>query len=580
MTCSIGLQLACLLTALASSEPLASQDPLLPSRDGRTPRASIQLQDITPQSGIDFVTTSGANPSTQILEVKGGGVVVIDIENDGDFDLFFPNGATLDQPTIGPGARLYENVGGMVFRDVTASSGINHRAWSFGCTVGDYDADGLDDIYVACAGPDRLFRNLGGGRFVDVTQSAGVGRESSWGTSAAFADLDGDGDLDLYVTNYVECDPSKPIPPAHFRGMEVINGPRGLVAQPDLLFENLGNGTFADRSESSGIRTPAASYGLNVAILDLTQDGRPDIFVGNDSRDNFLFKNLGHFKFEEIATRAGVATNIEGAQQATMGIAVSDVNDDRLPDLLTTVFSDDTNTLFVSRKDGFFDDRTAQFGVGIPSRTLCGWGAAFVDLDHDGDEDLFIVNGHVYPQATRASMNSDYEQPPLVLTREGGRFSELKDSSQPWLADARRGRSTVVADLDGDGDQDAVVTGLNEPVQVLKNLHDARDDWVIIALDDPMHPGNRHAVGARIDLTLAGKTQTRWLIGGGPFQSNAPPETHFGLAAPSVDGAAQLPITITVSWPTGEQSTAVVKRGMRTVLSAPQRTPAAVQSDK
>lgn len=532
-------------------------------------RPSIQMEDVTAASGIDFVTTSGVSPSTQIIEVKGGGIAIFDLDNDGDFDLFFPNGATLAKPSSGPGARLYENLGGMVFRDVTAASGIDHHAWSFGCAVGDYDGDGFDDLYVACAGPDRLLRNLGGGRFMDVTEAAGLGHETMWGTSAAFADLDGDHDLDLYVTNYVECDPATPIPPAHFRGMEVINGPRGLRAQPDLLYENLGDGTFADRSEASGIRAPAASYGLNVAILDLTQDGLPDIFVGNDSKSNFLFKNLGNLRFEDIGTRTGTATNIEGAEQATMGIAIGDVNFDGQPDILTTHFSDDTNTLFVSRKDGFYDDRTAQYGIGMPSRTLCGWAAAFLDLDHDGDEDIFIVNGHVYPQATRASMNSDYAQPPLVMTRVNDRFVPLKDASQGWLNAARRDRSAVFADFDGDGDEDVIVTGLNEPVKVLKNKHDCKDDWVIIALDDPSHPGNRHGIGARINLSIGDRKQTRWIIGGGPFQSNTPPEAHFGIGSLPKDASASTPVVITVTWPGGAQSTSTVTRGMRTVVTRP-----------
>ncbi|MDA0214229.1 MAG: CRTAC1 family protein [Planctomycetota bacterium] len=546
-----------------------SQTSTAPVTNHPADRPSIQMEDVTAESGIDFVTTSGAMPSTQIIEVKGGGIAIIDMDNDGDFDLFFPNGSKLDQPTNGPGARLYENLGGMRFRDVTASSGIDHHAWSFGCAVGDIDADGLDDIYVACHGPDRLFRNLGGGRFADVTKAAGLGGEKFWGTSAALADLDGDGDLDIYVTNYVECDPATPISPAHFRGFEVINGPRGLRAQPDLLYENLGNGTFVDRSEASGIRAVKDSYGLNVAILDLTQDGLPDIYVGNDSKSNFLFKNLGKLRFEDIGVRTGMATNIEGAEQATMGMAIGDVNADMLPDILTTNFSDDTNTLYSSRKDGFFDDRTAQYGIGMPSRTLCGWAAAFVDLDHDCDEDIFIVNGHVYPQATRATMNSDYAQVPLIMCRHGDRFVAIKDSSQGWLNNARRDRSAVFADLDSDGDQDAIISGLNEPVQVLKNKHDGKDDWVIIALDDPSHKGNRHGVGARIELSIGNRKQTRWIIGGGPFQSNTAPQAHFGIGSLPTDATAAEPVVITVLWPDGERSTSTVARGMRTVLSKP-----------
>jgi len=549
------------LAAAASGGLCASDD----AKAASAAQGAIHMEDVTSRSGIDFTTCSGIDPSTQILEVKGGGVAIIDFDGDGDWDLFFPNGATLGSVNAGPGARLYENIGGMQWRDVTAASGIDHRAWSFGSTVGDFDGDGRDDIFAACFGQNRLWRNLGGGRFADATESAGLIGDTGWSTSAAFADLDRDGDLDLYVTRYVDYDPAKPVQPAHLRGLQVINGPRGLPALPDMLFENLGNGRFADRSESSGIRTPAASYGLNAAVLDFTGDGLPDIFVANDSRPNFLLRNLGNLRFEDIGARVGVATNIEGLEQASMGIAVGDVNADARPDLLTTNFSDDTNTLMVSREDGFFDDATARYGVGAPSRTLCGWAAAFADLDHDRDEDLFIVNGHVYPQATKATLNSDYLQPLLVMERDGPRFRALAPT-QPWLRETHRDRSGVIADLDRDGDLDAVVVGLNQPVRVLRNAHDKANDWVVIALDDPASRGNRRGVGARIEVHDGAQRQARWIVGGGPFQSNAPPEAHFGLG-PAIADAPSLKVRVT--WPDGRASDHAVERGARTVLVAP-----------
>jgi len=557
---SAGLR-ASVLVSLASVS-LAAPQQAMPEAD--TP-STIHMDDVTARSGIDFATCSGVDPSTQILEVKGGGVALIDFDADGDWDLFFPNGATLASPTTGPGARLYENLGGMQWRDVTAQSGIDHRAWSFGTAIGDYDGDGRDDIFVACFGQNRLWRNLGQGRFADATRSAGLAGETGWSTSAAFADLDGDGDLDLYVTRYVEYDPKKPVQPAHLRGLQVINGPRGISPLSDMLFENLGNGTFADRSESSGIRAPAASYGLNAAVLDLTGDGRADIFVANDSRPNFLLRNLGNMRFEDIGTRVGVATNIEGLEQASMGIAVGDVNGDGRADLLTTNFSDDTNTLMVSRADGFFDDATARFGVGSPSRTLCGWAAAFADLDHDADEDLFIVNGHVYPQATKAALNSDYAQPLLVMERVDTRFRSLAPT-QPWLQAAHRDRSAVMADLDRDGDLDAVVVGLNQPVRILRNTHDTKDDWAVIALNDPASRGNRGGVGARIELQDGAQRQVRWIVGGGPFQSNSAAEAHFGLG-PEKAGAA--PPQVRVTWADGRISEQPVQRGARTVIAPP-----------
>lgn len=516
----------------------------------------IHFEDVTASSGIDFVTTSGVDPSSQIVEVKGGGVVLIDFDNDGDEDLFFPNGATLADPQHGPGARLYENLGGLRFRDVTAGSGIDHHSWSFGSAVGDVDGDGRDDMFIACLGEDALYRNLGGGRFALATGESGLAGDRNWSTSAAMGDFDGDGDLDLFVTNYVALDLANLPAPVYFRGVQVMSGPRGLAALGDRIYENTGGGKFVDRTVESGLSTVKPAFGLNCAIVDLTRDGRPDIYVNNDSMDNHLLENLGGFRFRDVGASKGCATNIEGAQQASMGLAVGDVNGDRSPDLFSTNFSDDTNTLFVSSPVGFFDDKSAQYGVGIPSRPLCGWASALADLDHDGDEDLLVVNGHVYPQATLATMNSDYRQPKLLMERRGGKFVRVSDPAQGWLTEPRRDRSAVVADLDADGDLDAVVTGLNQPVQVLRNMHDSPSDWVSVQLDDQRNPANRRGVGARVELLCGDEVQVRWLIGGGPFQSNCTWRVHFGVGkCPGEE------LQLRVTWPDGETSLLPVRPG-------------------
>jgi hypothetical protein len=571
---------ACLMQA-PQAGPAAHASPppaVVPTADAAP---GIRFVDATAGSGLAATMTSGGTPSREILEVKGGGIALIDFDGDGDLDVLLPNGATLEDPEHGPGARLFENLGGLRFRDVTGRMGVPHTRWSYGCAVGDVDGDGRDDVFIACFGRNTLLRNLGDGRFEDITERAGVAGPGGWSTGAAFADLDGDGDLDLYVARYLDFDPAHPPPHANFKGIEVMAGPRGLPAQHDLLYENRGDGTFREVGEAAGIRAPAPAYGLNVAILDFDGDGANDILVGNDSGANFLFLNRsrpGALAFEEAGMRMGIATNLDGATQATMGIAIGDVNGDGRPDVLTTNFSSDTNTLHVNLDGRFFDDRTAQYGIGAPSRTLLGWAAILEDLDHDGEPDIVVFNGHVYPQATRQAMDSEYEQAPLVMRRTGSRFAVVGDPG-PGLVGAHRDRSAVVADLDGDGDLDIIVAELNGPLRLLRNDSARPGDSVVLRLVNAP-TGDRAGVGARVRLVDAsGRARgTRWLWGGGPFQSTNAPLVHFG--APAEWGALAAEIT----WPGGAtQVVAEVPRGRvvevrRMPVASPTPSPPATPS--
>jgi hypothetical protein len=513
-------------------------------------QSALRFADVTADCGIDMIMVCGKQPSTEILEVNGGGLGLIDFDQDHDLDLFVANGATMDDTERGPGSRLYENLGGMKFRDVTGAAGITLTRWAMGVAVGDFDADGRDDLYVACFGPDVLLRNTGTAgapRFEDVTAAAGLG-DPRWGSSAAFGDIDNDGDLDLYVANYLQFDVTNPPPRSQFKGVDVMAGPRGLDAQHDVLYENLGDGTFRDITESSGCLPPHAAYGLNVIIADLDGNGWQDIFVANDSMANFHFRNKGEGKFEEVGMLSSLATNADGAEQASMGIALGDVNADGCPDLFTSVFSSDTNTLHVSASGGkFFDDRTAQYRLGMISRPYLGWACGFYDFEHDGDEDLLLLNGHVYPEATPERMDSSYEQTPLLFERTAQHFERVSDpAAGEFIVTPRRDRCAAFGDLDADGDIDVVSGELNGPVRVIRNDSAKSGAWLIVELRDSRQGiGNHRALGSRIQLAAGDTTQTRWLFSGGGFQSSSAPMAHFGIADP--DAA----LTLTVTWPDG-----------------------------
>lgn len=517
-----------------------------PAAEPERTEGRLHFTDATSSSGLDARTVSGVDPSTQILEVKGGGLALIDYDGDGDRDVFVPNGATLGNPHEGPGAMLFRNEGGMRFTDVTEASGITHRGWSFGTAVGDVDGDGHQDIFIACFGPDVLLRNRGDGTFEDITARSGLG-DPGWATSAAFGDLDADGDLDLFVARYIEFDPANPPPNSMFKGVEVLNGPRGLVPLVDLAYENLGDGTFRRIKEAGALGAMAPSYGLNVLLVDFDGDARIDVLVGNDSAGNHVYRNAttedSGLSFEEIGFASGLATNVNGYEQATMGIAVTDLNDDGHPDIFSSNFSSDMNTMHVSLGDFTYQDATRQYGFGVSSRPFLGWASGFFDFDHDGDEDLLVFNGHVYPQATMALMDSDYAQVPLFMESVGGRFELVAPAGV--MAEPRRDRSAVFDDLDGDGDIDVLVAELNGPVRVLRN-DGAMGHWATVELADE-RPGiaNSSGIGSALTFKAGDWTARRWVLGGGPFQSTWSPVVHVGL--PGEPGA----VFVEVTWPDG-----------------------------
>lgn len=509
------------------------------------------FSDVTESSGISFVTTSGATPSTQLLEVKSGGLAVIDYDADGDDDVFVPNGATLASPNDGPGCRLFRNDGGMRFADVTQEVGLTFDRFGMGAAVADVDGNGFDDLYVTAFGKDALLLNRGG-RFEEVTDAAGLA-DDAWSVAASFGDLDGDGDLDLYVTNYVRFDPASPPQKTYFLGALVFTGPLGLEATPDRVYENLGDARFRDVTAAWGFSAATPSYGLGVVILDFDGDGKQDVFVGNDSQPNFLFRNRGDAQFEEIGMSSGVAVGEEGAGQATMGIAVGDVRGDGLPSVFTTNFMNDVNSLHVNVGGMQFEDRTKRFGLALVSRPFLGWAAGFVDADLDGAEDLVVFNGHVYPEEITAPRGWDHAQVPLLFRRVGDRFERVTSAvGGAWLDAAHCDRGAAFSDFDADGDVDMVVSELNGPIRVLRS--EARGHWCAIELVDPSSPLNRRGIGSKVTLIDgAGVRRTRWIQRAGSYASSSSPRAQFGV--PDSNG----PWALEVIWPDGsKQSVASV----------------------
>jgi hypothetical protein len=546
----IGVLMALLCAVSCAQEPPRPAAAQVATATGTGP-GSINLIDVTADSGIDLVTTSGNTPSQQILEVNGGGLALIDYDDDGLIDLFVANGATMADTERGPGSHLYRNIGGLRFVDVTESAGIDLTRWAMGATTGDYDGDGHDDLFVCCYGPNVLLRNNGDGTFSNVANHAGVD-DDRWASSAAFGDLDGDGDLDLYVVNYLVFDPTQPPPPAKYKNAAVMAGPHGLAAEHDVLYENLGDGTFRNATESSGAMPPRPAYGLNVAILDLDADGRQDILVGNDSMANFLFHNQGDMTFSEMGLASGAAADADGNPQATMGIGIGDITGNGHPDVFTTNFSSDSNTLHLNRGHLYFDDGTQQYGLALVSRPYLGWACGLFDFDHDGDEDLIAFNGHVYPQATPETMDSSYRQPPLLFQRDGRRFKQLTPADAgDWLNQSYSDRAAAFGDLDGDGDVDMIVSELNGPVRVLRNqVADQQPNWLIVELQDQRDGSSNHrGLGSRVDVVDGDQRQRRWIFGGGGFQSSSEPAAHFGIAG---DPEA---LTVEVTWPDGTVQT-------------------------
>jgi hypothetical protein len=505
--------------------------------------------DVTRESGLSgFKNVQGSLAKQHIIETMGGGAAFLDYDHDGNLDILLVRGATVERFREEGDivCALYRSDGRGHFQDVTEASGLTARGWGMGVAVADYDNDGWEDIYVTCYGPNYLFRNLGNGKFQEVSVQAGVA-DPRWSVGAAFADIDHDGDLDLYVSNYLEYDLSR-LPnrtaSCTYRGFDVFCGPRGLPGSRDALFLNDGKGHFRDVAAERGI-DPESLYGMGVVIGDYDNDGWPDIFVANDLTPNLLYHNLGKGQFEEVAVLAGAAFDENGVEEGSMGADFGDFNNDGWLDLYYTNSSYQTNEFAVNNKNGTFSLKSYALGHGESTWLYVGWGTFFADLDNDGWEDIFVANGHLYPEADRFDMGLKYKQRKLVFMNQTAKTFRL--ANDEWGAAVNRpdsSRGAAYGDFDNDGDLDVLINNQDGPPTLLRNDGGNQNHWLLVRCAG--RESNRSAIGTRLLLRSAKLQQMREIKAGSSYGSHCDSRAHFGLG--SVDRIDELEIR----WPSGK----------------------------
>ena len=510
-----------------------------------------RFTDIADTAGLRAPVFYGpADHKNFILETVGCGAAFFDYDNDGWLDIFLLGGTRFEGA---PGAtnRLYKNNRDGTFTDVTEKAGLRRTGWASAVTVGDYNNDGFEDLFVTYWGQNALYRNNGDGTFTDVTKEAGLLRPARWGSGCTWVDYDRDGRLDLFVANYLKFDLESATRPGanancNWKGIPVNCGPRGLPPETPLLFHNNGDGTFSDVTAASGVLQAKGSYMMTAVAADFNNDGWPDLYVACDSTPSFLLRNNHDGTFTDIGLEAGVALNEDGMEQAGMGLGIGDFNLDGHLDIFKTHFSEDTSILYRNDGHAMFDDVTVVSGLGVETR-FTGWGAGMVDLDNDGYPDLFQVTGSVYPEIEARLPQYPLKTPRVIFRNLGnGHFEELIETAGPAIAAPHCSRGCAFGDFDNDGDLDALIFNLNEPPSLLRNDVDGTNHWLKVKLVGVK--SNRSAIGARVIARYGGKTQAQEVLAQSSFYSVNDSRLHFGL------GPAET-ADLEIHWPSGVKET-------------------------
>ena len=494
------------------------------------PHEPVVFVDVAQQAGLHGRNVSGKPQKTYIIESKGGGAGLFDYDNDGYLDAYLINGSSFDPlPDPPPSNRLYRNRGDGTFAEVTRTAGVGDTAWSMGCGAADYDNDGDTDLLATNYGPNRLYRNRGDGTFAEVAQAAGVA-DPRWSTGVAWGDYDVDGDVDLYVANFVRFNPDELAESDLYqlwKGIKIFQGPNAYEGEQDVLYRNRGDGTFEDVTTQVGV-DPVAYNGFQPVFVDSDSDGYLDLYVANDTDPNLLWRNLGNGRFKDVSLATGASHSADGEEQAGMGVAVGDYDNDGDFDFFVTHFSEDYYTLYRSEEGRLFTDVSHAVGVGEVSMPFVGWGTGFFDRDNDGDLDLFAANGHVYPVLDDYDVGTRYAQRNFLFDNDGrGSFVEIGAQAGSGLAVEKVSRGAAFGDYDNDGDIDILILNIDDTPTLLRNDGGNQNHWLQVSLIGTA--SNRDGIGARIEAEIAGRVQIRQIAAGTSFLSHSDTRAHFGL---------------------------------------------------